>query len=791
MTVNRLSNLTIYLDGNLIKTVSSQGYEGFGASMLTFGSYVDDSQQPFTFSMPFRGHMDEIRIWNGSHTQSHIKKYKNHSLKGSEFGLRAYFPFEDVTIEDPSLSNETTTNFAGDEPISSAADASLVGNATFDIVSPGIKLQKPEIDILFSYAINNDEVIITPNIDGSLIENQVLQIAVKRVRDLNNNLMESTINWTAFINRNGVTWNLNNISLEKLREKDTTFSVYAINKSGGKESFSVTGVPSWLTATPKSGDLDPLQQEKIQFTIGNGLNIGTYSTDVNLVSSLGYNERLNLQLKVKTSPPGWAVDPEKFQHSASLIGRLTIANIVSTDKDDLIACFVGNEVRGVTKVTHLPDGDLYLLFMDIYSNVLSGETLTFKVFDASTGKVYADVQPELKFEAGKVFGSPATPVEFSANDYIEQLIALKKGWNWLSFNVANRHFSSLDSSLSGFAPSSGEVIKSLTSYAQYTSQGHWLGSLKSLSNHGMYKVFASKDRYVSILGKEMGKKGPAISITAGWNWIGYPLYQAQAVKEAFSSLSPTDGDIIKTQQKFAIYDSRLGWIGSLKFVDPGKGYMIKYSAEGTLFYPTPTSFGAGSKTTTPFSEAEIAGSENNMNVIAAISALADRHAILYAFSGGALIGASEAEVVGDSILFFLSINQPEANEVVEFKFKSSDMQGLTALNETITYSDNSLKGSIQKPFSLTSVNNAPCEHQDNLLVYPNPIRSSLHLNYIGDEAITIELYNFYNQRISTKRLDARQTVIWDDTKYLPDGLYYLRYYGEKMPIETIKLLKLN
>lgn len=51
-----------------------------------------------------------------------------------------------------------------------------------------------------------------------------------------------------------------------------------------------------------------------------------------------------------------------------------------------------------------------------------------------------------------------------------------------------------------------------------------------------------------------------------------------------------NGDIIKSQDEFAVYDSETGWQGNLHYMKPAQGYMLKHNAdkEGdvvTFVYP--------------------------------------------------------------------------------------------------------------------------------------------------------------------------------------------------------------
>ncbi|SVD37875.1 uncharacterized protein METZ01_LOCUS390729, partial [marine metagenome] len=48
-----------------------------------------------------------------------------------------------------------------------------------------------------------------------------------------------------------------------------------------------------------------------------------------------------------SDPPDWSVNPPDFQFNASMTGVLIINGEESTDSNDIIAAFVGDECRGI------------------------------------------------------------------------------------------------------------------------------------------------------------------------------------------------------------------------------------------------------------------------------------------------------------------------------------------------------------------------------------------------------------------------------------------------------------
>jgi len=85
-----------------------------------------------------------------------------------------------------------------------------------------------------------------------------------------------------------------------------------------------------------------------------------------------------------------------------IIGAVEINGIFSTDEEDKIAAFVGDEVRGVNYLQYLPPPiDRHIVFLDVYSNENTGEEITFQVWDASEGIVYTEIDPESNTHYGR------------------------------------------------------------------------------------------------------------------------------------------------------------------------------------------------------------------------------------------------------------------------------------------------------------------------------------------------------------------------------------------------------
>ena len=129
------------------------------------------------------------------------------------------------------------------------------------------------------------------------------------------------------------------------------------------------------------------------------------------------------------------------------------------------------------------------------------------------------------------------------------------------------------------APVAGNLtyIKTRDSFSTYNDAGNsWSGgNFNMLQPGGMYKMYAAKEASFPVIGLGVDLKQHNVPIMRGWNWIGFASPVGMTVADAFALLSPEDGDIVKNQFDFAIYDG-YAWEGTLQALVPGEGY-IYYS----------------------------------------------------------------------------------------------------------------------------------------------------------------------------------------------------------------------
>ena len=130
-----------------------------------------------------------------------------------------------------------------------------------------------------------------------------------------------------------------------------------------------------------------------------------------------------------------------------------------------------------------------------------------------------------------------------------------------------------------------DIVKSQFDFGTFEN-GQYFGKAFEVDNRSMYRVRMASPQTLNVIGTRLTDEQRAITLQPGWNWIAYNAMHTASVNEALAPMNPQNGDVIKAQRGFAMYDG-YEWNGSLKALNPGQGYMIQNSAaeERTFRYP--------------------------------------------------------------------------------------------------------------------------------------------------------------------------------------------------------------
>jgi len=790
LVLDRLTNIRTYIDGELQSQQDKSLIGDLNCVNISLGAkreyLTSDTARTALF---FTGAIDELRIWETARKSDFISMYKNSKLFGDEQALVLYCPFERYTtmmgikIMKSSLQDLTKAD--------SIAGARVVGELAFTETAPAVKDARPKQELDITYVVNNDELLIQlPEDMASRYENRTLEISVEAISDRNGNLLASPAQWIAYVDKNTLIWDKRKIDIATTTGNRLTFTAEVINKSGEAKSFSVSNLPAWLSVDLASGIVPANSSIPVEFSVDEGTNFGSYQQMINLSGDYGYDEKLQVNLSVTAEAPKWTVDPSNYQFTMNVFGKLMIDSIISADENDMVAAFVGDQCRGVVSLVKLADFDIAEAMLPIYSNAESGEQIDLLIWDASEGAIYSNVSPVYTFEADKLYGSPAAPVTISCDRTLRKNYEFTKGWNWISVNVNNPEANSVQNFLNKVGSDGDEIKGQKMVFDKYSNLAGWSGSLTAaggLDAKEMYKLKLTKPGTAQINGSPVAPAENPLVLLEGWNWIGYVPQYNISVNEALASYNPVEGDLIKSQHAFSMFYDRIGWIGSLNVLEPGKGYMLHASDSSKLIYPEKGLLKSNAVQPDLSFEGYNAGAfVSNMSIVAEIAdpsiSMADK--ILAAYNGTNCVGVAKPIVSQSGMRFYLLAggNIPAYN--IDFVLLDTVTGRKTAFVNKLTYCADSIVGAYDNPFLLKlsdKENVTKTSHSTFAKIYPSPFTTSFTVEgYLAQKSvieITLsdelgrEILSVDFQHEAGAYLIDLQDVTGTDISKLPIGWY--------------------
>lgn len=154
------------------------------------------------------------------------------------------------------------------------------------------------------------------------------------------------------------------------------------------------------------------------------------------------------------------------------------------------------------------------------------------------------------------------------------------GWTWMSHNMETALPVATvagDAGVSRILTQDKEVVRD--------PQFGMIGTLTELTADQSFKVQASAASSVKNLTDYAWNPATPIALSAGWNWLGYPVDQTMSVNEAFANTDADTDDVIVGQSGFATYDGEK-WTGTLEVLTPGMGYMYQSATAKDVVYNT-------------------------------------------------------------------------------------------------------------------------------------------------------------------------------------------------------------
>lgn len=793
LTVSRTSGRAqILIDGQLNSYFDATDLGGIAAAYITLGARTwmpADSYEEQVDNF-FKGEIDEFRLWNLYKNEALVDLGNTEGLDGEEMGLMAYYPFQhyiewqgtkelQFTLKDMRVQSD---------PEMAVADAIAYGGNVETAKAAPVRDKGPVSKLNYNFVVNNDALIITLDESWERIEKTIVTFTVDGVRDLNGNKQLNPITWSAYIDRNQLKWSEADITVEKMVDVEKSFVVKVTNNGGAIQNFTIENMPTWLDVNPMSGTINPLSSTDITFSIDAGLNIGTYDEVIYMRNDNNVVEALPLTVKVCGEKPEWSVNPADYKYTMSVFGKLLINDVYSADEEDVLAVFDGAECVGVANNMYSKVNDMYYAMLTIYANEVNKKGLEFRIWDASTGATYVAVPSQtIDFANNGVVGTSLNPVIFTAKDMKVQRIALAEGWNWISLGVKNDNMNDLNKLFKGYKWSSGDQVKHEDrGFASYSTTDGWVSNgLTALDNLSMYLMKSNEARTLDITGEQVDAKTNQLTIIGTredgakrWNYISYLPAENLSLKEALAGYDAVEGDIIKSQDAMAMYSGNLGWVGSLTYMESGKGYMLQRQAasEATLQYPTITSVVRKAQATRSADEETLTSRGNrkyaaNMTVVAQLAGVETAQGdILVAYIGGERRGETAITTLpGNEDLFFLTVAGDKA-EAIDLVLERNG-QTIGYANGMLTYGNNATIGTVEQPVKIDMALPA-----DGVQLYPLPFEEVLNIRLAADvEAdvnITVtDMKGATIARWTDCNVGGQVHVVWTAGSTTPTGVY--------------------
>ena len=730
---------TFLVDGSALYQMTASSTPAMSTSQLWAGGIPQSPTLPSTSSgqaqpstlNPLKGAIDEVRVWKGIRTADVIKENRLNRIRAvDEPSLVLYYPFEKMTLDETSVASVTpnATNQANgctthleDESLTITNQGTL-----------GMKTAKVKENVDFSFVANERKIVITPEAEAQRMEGCTLTFETRYLQDVNGNYADN-VTWTAYVQQNDLRWAESEVKVRKVGTEAVSSTVTIVNRSAMRQDFVITGLPTWLTASTDAGFVEPLASKTIELTVSPGTPVGKHEVVVYLTGTLGISEPLFFSLTSAGDIPDWTVNTGKYESSMNIIGQIKIDGSLSTDEEDMIAAFIGNECRGVAHPQYISRDDSYYLLLNVYADGKDADAVvTYKMYDASSGIIYPTISAGTfdsqitRYIVDGVIGSMNDPVTWSPLADVEQHIDMHEGWNWISLNVKPDD-NSLTAVFGEDLSRIGTIKDKNNSYAD-----GWGGSLQGITPSSMYKVNVKDARggLFTFVGKRA--QSEIITLNNKWNWISYPLTTVMSLDDAFSGAQPEEGDVVKSQTQFSVYDNGT-WVGSLVALNPGEGYLYNsnnsesksftYPEYNEASYAKPHNRKNDNDNHQPSTINHQPRTENNMSVMAVVKDGDEvvRNAIVRVYDAdGTCCGQTDA-CIADT-LHFITVGGDENGSSLRVTIQQLGHEEELYLTRMMTFNADDIRGSVANPLVLqldgaTGIESISDNGEDDTAVY--------------------------------------------------------------------------
>ena len=766
MTVNRGHSVAnIYMDKELVTTFEtdtlggiSGGYPLIGASRYDIVNETDTLLRQDGLT-PLKGNVDELLFFEQALPQQLISTYATKSPNGDEKGLLTYLGFDrierqkdnDLELVPYAYSKKIYLDDKGQpryqlnpetkEPTETLVrdyvfiDDETIVKTHFDQSTAAPVVPYEEVkNLKFGFIGRGNQLLVELDENAARLNHRNIYVTVRDIEDKNGNTMASPQTACYYVNNSSLQWLVNKLDATIKYGSGEECELPFYNYSASSHTFTIENCPKWLTLDKNSDVVAPQMMDYVTATASKDLNIGTYNEIIYLTDEEGITEPFYLNLTVVGEQPEWAqsVSGELLEHSMSISGQVYLYNELDTDSRDIVGVFDDKNVcHGFANISHSTSTGETGLFLTVYDNEEDGTELKFRLWQYSTGReIVLTPESTIKFANSAVLGTD-TPVRFDGSNNFIQYFNLKKGWNWVSFNVSSKQLDKMNLLLNSMPWQNGDIVTDMSSDTTVVYKDSlWLASGKvkdvPISSKKAYAIKVQEACSIPVEGTVIKDEDErTIDLKQGWNAIGYTPVTNLSVETALSDYYDyaEAGDVIKSHTEFA-YFTKTGsvgrWRGSLQYMKPGEGYMLlrKGTSDASFTYPYYEQANNFFEDASPSAVRKAAAqSPNTMNVSAVVEGFeTEAGDVLVAYANGEVVG--EAVVLNGPTLETRIATEPtepiylsiagNAQQPIWFAIER-DGEIVASTNELMTFKVNAVIGSPDEP---TAINFEQVEYED-------------------------------------------------------------------------------
>ena len=785
MTVNRAHNVAnIYMDTELSTTFAADSLGGISGGKPCIGATVDGNT-------PLKGNVDELIVFGQALPQTLIKTYSTKGPNGDEAGLLTYLSFDhqernannEIVMAPYAYSKKLHLDENGQvryqqDPVTGKPTGTPVRDYLFkdspetvmtridaEVAAPVVPNENVT-NLNFSFIGKGNQIMVELDEPAAKLHHCNIYVTVRDVEDRNGNMMASPKTASYLVTNSSLEWLVNRMDTTIKYGDGQAIDLPFYNWSAKNHTYKIENCPRWLTLNKYTDAMAPQNADYVTATISNDLNVGTYNEIIYLTDEEGIAEPFYLNLTVEGEQPEWSkkVDSDLLRYSMNVIGQVYLYDQIDSDSRDIVGVFDKENVcHGFANITHDEQSGDNALYLTVYDNQVSGRELNFRLWQYSTGReLVLTPKQNITFENSAVVGS-GTPVRFDGGESFVQNFSLKKGWNWVSFNVNSPQLADVNPLLNNIPWKEGDVLTDMGSDTLLVYKNkQWLtsGSTQNMtiSPKKSYAIKVQEDCLIPIGGSVIKEESArTIEVKKGWNAIGYTPMTNLSVETALSDYydNAQEGDVIKSHTEFA-YFSKSGnvgrWRGSLQYMKPGEGYMLlrKGNDDVSFTYPyydmgiSSGESGAKAARLTSSNEARSAvRARNTMTLSATVENFETEEGdLLVAYADGEVVGCEElsAEQTADGKpLFYMNV-AGEAKQPIRFTIVR-DGETVACTRNIMTFQTDAVIGSPEEPAVINFSDTQTYEEGkwytiDGLLLQHKPTQKGVYI--FGGKKVVIK-----------------------------------------------------